>query len=265
MPKKKKNIPWKEAIIHVLAKAGNALRSEEIADEVGRLKLRTNLGATPNNTVHSIVSQSIKIDGGSSPFVKTGLSEFSLRDAGLPDSAPQASGAPKVEFESASPTGLIQAFGMYWSRADVSWKVSPKLLGQQNPDSTAVDFNEQRGVYLLHDGREVMYVGRTIDRSLGRRLNEHLTDRLRGRWDRFSWFGLRPVDNSGRLGPYQAKLVEEAEIIAIMEALLIEGLEPRQNRKRGDDFRAVEYIQARDPDLERARKQELLDDLRKRI
>ncbi|MFQ6608184.1 MAG: hypothetical protein ACE5EE_06555 [Fidelibacterota bacterium] len=34
-----------------------------------------------------------------------------------------------------------------------------------------------------------------------------------------------------------------------MEALLIEGLEPPQNRRRGDDFSAVEYLQAEDTDL----------------
>jgi hypothetical protein len=38
-----------------------------------------------------------------------------------------------------------------------------------------------------------------------------------------------------------------------MEAVLIEGLEPRQNRKRGDDFKAVEYLQVEDPALERSR------------
>ncbi len=32
-----------------------------------------------------------------------------------------------------------------------------------------------------------------------------------------------------------------------MEALLIEGLEPPQNRRRGDDFDGVEYLQAEDP------------------
>jgi hypothetical protein len=36
-------------------------------------------------------------------------------------------------------------------------------------------------------------------------------------------------------------------LIATMEALLIEGLEPPQNRKRGDDFNAVEFIQAENP------------------
>ncbi len=30
---------------------------------------------------------------------------------------------------------------------------------------------------------------------------------------------------------------------------MIEGLEPRQNRKRGDDFRAVEFLQVADPEL----------------
>jgi hypothetical protein len=42
-------------------------------------------------------------------------------------------------------------------------------------------------------------------------------------------------------------------IVATMEALLIEGLEPPQNRRRGDDFRAIEYIQREDPELERRR------------
>jgi hypothetical protein len=32
-----------------------------------------------------------------------------------------------------------------------------------------------------------------------------------------------------------------------MEALLIEALEPGQNRRRGDGFAAVEFIQAEDP------------------
>jgi hypothetical protein len=31
--------------------------------------------------------------------------------------------------------------------------------------------------------------------------------------------------------------------------LLIEALEPPQNRKRGDDFSAIEYIQDIDPEL----------------
>ncbi|MBK8385370.1 MAG: hypothetical protein IPL11_06765 [Candidatus Accumulibacter sp.] len=40
-----------------------------------------------------------------------------------------------------------------------------------------------------------------------------------------------------------------ASMIGTLEALLIESLEPPQNRKRGDDFSAVEYIQDIDPEL----------------
>ena len=38
-------------------------------------------------------------------------------------------------------------------------------------------------------------------------------------------------------------------MIGTLEALLIEALEPPQNRKRGDDFSSVEYIQDIDPEL----------------
>jgi hypothetical protein len=39
-----------------------------------------------------------------------------------------------------------------------------------------------------------------------------------------------------------------------MEAVLIEGLEPRQNRKRGDDFQAVEFLQVEDPAVQQQMK-----------
>ncbi len=50
-----------------------------------------------------------------------------------------------------------------------------------------------------------------------------------------------------------------------MEALLIEGLEPPQNRRRGDDFRAIEYIQREDPELERRRLASLLGEIQSRL
>ena len=46
-----------------------------------------------------------------------------------------------------------------------------------------------------------------------------------------------------------------------MEAVLIEGLEPRQNRKRGDDFQAIEFLQVEDPKLEMNRKFALVQEL----
>jgi hypothetical protein len=49
-----------------------------------------------------------------------------------------------------------------------------------------------------------------------------------------------------------------------MEALLIEALEPPQNRKRGDGFSAVEFIQVPDPDLEDKRAKQVIDELLKK-
>lgn len=50
-----------------------------------------------------------------------------------------------------------------------------------------------------------------------------------------------------------------------MEAILIEGLEPPQNRQRGNDFNAMEFIQAEDPEIEKKKKQGFIDELRKKF
>src|SRR5262249_51477942 len=136
--------------------------------------------------------------------------------------------------ESEEQYDIVTSFGMFWRRNAVEWNATPKLLGMQQIGATPVDFNKQLGIYLLYDGREVIYIGRTTDRPLGLRLYEHTSDRLAVRWDRFSWFGLLPVSESGTLGTLPISY-EAAKIIPAMEAMLIEALEPRQNRKRGDD------------------------------
>jgi hypothetical protein len=50
-------------------------------------------------------------------------------------------------------------------------------------------------------------------------------------------------------------------VIITMEAILIEGLEPRQNRRRGDELQALEFIQVEDPSIERERKAALVREL----
>jgi len=47
-------------------------------------------------------------------------------------------------------------------------------------------------------------------------------------------------------------------LVSTMEALPIEGLEPPQNRRRGDGFNATEFIQTTDPEVERRRAKQLL-------
>lgn len=94
-------------------------------------------------------------------------------------------------------TGLVNAFGMFWERSRVDWSQQPQLLGQQQLGASVVNFCNERGVYLLHETQGVVYVGRVVGQTLGHRLFEHTKDRLSGRWTRFSWFGVYPVEESG--------------------------------------------------------------------
>lgn len=258
-------MPWKDAIIKVLKTNGEAMHYAEIAQQIQQRKLRSSVGATPANSVHITISSSIKNDGDESPFVKSGAGEFMLRRPVA--SAKQKGGAAisVEEDESVETGGIIQAFGMFWRREWVEWNSKPKLMGVQQEGATPVNFAEQTGVYLLHDGREVVYVGRMTENRLAARLSEHTRDRLNGRWDRFSWFGLLYVTNDGNLAETNLTSLTADDVITTMEALLIEGLEPRQNRKRGDAFRAVEYLQHLDPALKKKDQQRLLAEMQSKL
>ena len=132
------------------------------------------------------------------------------------------------------------------------------LLGAQLKAAKPVNFADRVGVYILYSGERVIYVGRITEPRLGPRLWDHMCDRLAGRWDRFSWFGVRTANDDGTLGPVPCGNYAVDMLVSTMEALLIEGLEPPQNRRRGDGFNATEFIQATDPEVERRRAKQLL-------
>jgi hypothetical protein len=224
-----------------------------ISEKIIADKLRITLGATPAATVNAQISASIKRDADNSPYIRVAKGTFALRKTGqfhAPAVKDKLTPAVEESDELEEQYDIVTSFGMFWRRDAIQWGATPKLLGMQQIGASPVDFNKQLGIYLLYDGREVIYIGRTTDRSLGRRLFEHTFDRMAVRWDRFSWFGLLPVSESGQLGALPA-IYEAAKMIPALEAILIEALEPRQNRKRGDDLSAVEYIQREDPEIQR--------------
>lgn len=257
------DLSWRDAITKVLEGESDPVHYAEIAEKIVAQGLKTQVGATPAASVAAELSTSLKQDGDASPFERVSRGYYRLRGtAAAPDAGAEAA---KAEEDAAQPeAGLVNAFGMYWRREFAVWN-PPRLLGQQQPGSTPVDFTQQRGVYLLHDRREVVYVGRTTDQGLGDRLKQHTVNRLNGRWDRFSWFGIYPVHDDGTLGAGAELAFTLDNLIATMEALLIEGLEPPQNRKRGDGFSAVEFIQVPDPDLVKKQQEQLLDQLKKSL
>ncbi len=254
MGKNAENTPWLQAIIQVLKEAAKPMHYTEIAQAVIDERLRKDYGATPAATVNANITWDLKHRPKKTPFVQVARGMFALQQAegsgaGAPlPIEPPPDAPPDAEKETVEESAvIIQAFGMFWRRDKVQWSNAPNLRGQQQQEATVVDFCDQRGVYLLHDGQRVVYVGQAADQPLGRRLYQHTTDRLNGRWDRFSWFGIRRVTADGKLVDADLKNVSAADIITTLEALLIEGLEPPQNRKRGEDFSAVEYLQAEDP------------------
>lgn len=260
------DMKWRDAIDKVLGDATTPLHYKDIAERIMSQEMRRNMGATPAATVNAIVTSSIKTEGDSSPYVRVSRGTFAMKSRGTMRAEERH--APAVDMseleDEEAQYEIVSSFGMFWRRDAVEWNSSPKLLGMQQIGATPVDFLKQLGIYLLYDGREVIYVGRTTDRPLGRRLYEHTLDRMSARWDRFSWFGLLPVSETGELGALPGT-VDGAKLIPALEAILIEALEPRQNRKRGDDLAAVEYIQAVDPEIEKRRVKATLDTVLKRM
>lgn len=244
---------WKEAIKKVLAESSTPLHYTEISEQILSRGYYETDGATPAATVNAQLASSIKHDGEKSPFIRVGKGIFAVKNSPAASIevlalTPNKELETLVESEVESSESIIHSFGMYWQRDLVVWRNDPKMYGKQQALSKTVDFGKQKGIYILYDHHTVVYVGRSIDRPLGKRLFEHTVDRLGSRWNRFSWFGLLDVTQEGSLRetPLNTSL---ASLVATLEALLIEALEPPQNRKRGDDFSAIEYIQDIDPEL----------------
>jgi hypothetical protein len=247
---KRKELPWIDAIQTVMRDSKQALHYKEVSEEILLRRLRTSFGATPHSTVNAYITGSIKKYGDQSPFVHVSRGVYQLREL-------QTTEYQREEVEHDDEDTTIRSFGMYWKRELVFWKNQPHLAGRELSASEVIDFNKQTGVYILYDNHVVVYVGRSVERPLGQRLYEHTTDRLSGRWNRFSWFGMYAVNTDGTLKIAEVKPTSST-LITALEAILIETLEPPQNRRRGDGLNAIEYIQAIDPNLKK-RKEALLD------
>ena len=254
-------LTWRQAIDKVLGASAIPLHYSEITERIIADGLRMSLGATPSATVNAQLSNSTKKDGAKSPYIRVAKGTYALAKSATTQSFTATGKLTPTVYESEESEeqyDIVTSFGMFWRRNAIEWSATPKLVGMQKIGATPVDFNKQLGIYLLYDGREVIYIGRTTDRPLGRRLYEHTSDRMAVRWDRFSWFGLLPVSEAGALGNLPLTY-DAAEMIPALEAILIEALEPRQNRKRGDDLSAVEYIQREDPEIHKKRVKESLE------
>lgn len=259
-------LKWKDAIEKVLNEEKKQLHYTEIAELIAERGYRKSLGATPQDTVSANITTDLNTNKDKSIFARVDKGYYILRkflsepdNTIIDESEPQIINHKVVTIDNHK---IINAFGIYWNRNLVHWKSTPDLLGIQQVGATEVNFKDQKGIYLLHDGRETIYVGQAIEQPLGKRLKDHTTDRLAGRWDRFSWFGFYPVTEDAKLN-LDAKFRDFTiqNLGDILEAILIESIEPRQNRKQGNSFQGIEYLQKEAPEIRKKQTEQMLREL----
>ena len=245
------NLTWQQAALRVLEEEGKPLRTTDVGELIAQRQYTANVGAAPTQQA--------------SVALRTLLKRRDIQQVGklyaLPDVASEAVQSAEAEAEAEYETATnpdrltVKAYGLYWARSLVNWASGSSLFGEAGGDR--VNFADQDGIYLLHNGNEITYVGQTRTqttvRGLYSRLQDHHRDRRKtDRWDSFSWFGFRPVDDNGGLGqaPQSAEL---GDVLNLIEAILIEGLMPRLNMQSAPNSKEWleenQYFQVEDPQL----------------
>jgi hypothetical protein len=138
---------------------------------------------------------------------------------------------------------LIQNYGLFWRRDRTHFGAGSNaghlkgiLAGAKR--SEPVDFRDQQGVYCLYDDNfRLVYVGQAggkNDQRLFDRLRQHRDDSVSDRWTKFSWFGVRQVNQSGKLKALKkAAHPVISDVLNHIEAILIAAAEPVHNRQGG--------------------------------
>ncbi|WP_455134914.1 HTH domain-containing protein [Schaalia cardiffensis] len=264
-------LTWIDAIVKVLRDRGEPMDYSQIAQAIideGLRNVSTSLN--PAASVNTTISLYSKNQRERCPVVRVSRGVYGLREWQKRDLTVGLSGGlrttdydlnfdvePQENATSIENQSIIACYGMYWRRSLVSWNTNPQLLGSLQVGSQAVDFSNQIGVYLLHDGSRTVYVGQVVAPRLGTRLFEHTRDRLGGRWDRFSWFGVRPVCEDGTLGNIDSGRLMFEAVVDALEAVLIEATEPPLNRRSGNQMTGLEFLQVEDSQLVAARQRAL--------
>ena len=134
----------------------------------------------------------------------------------------------------------IRNIGILWERKFIHWGwagVKGTLIGSNGRVDEA-DFRDQIGTYILYDKEmKAVYVGQAGvgNQRLFERLRQHTNDHLWNRWSYFSWFGLRAVNQDGRLSrldkPDRKYSVLVSDSLNEIEGMLIRVLEPRLNKQ----------------------------------
>ena len=106
--------------------------------------------------------------------------------------------------------------------------------------SPQVDLSTERGIYVLYNGYEIVYVGQTKN-PIADRLKTHTKDKKQ--WDSFSWYGIDCVMKDGQICKEKVLSTTPSTLIDALEAIVIVATEPCFNKQRGNNIRGQEYQQ----------------------
>lgn len=142
---------------------------------------------------------------------------------------------------------IVKSYGEFWNPEAVNWQAK-KLMGSWADGSTwrKNNFWSAKGIYVLYADFKPIYVGKALASSsgVGKRLCDHLSDRLVGRWDMFSWYSLqKPSKTHQGLNNLGARKLEVKDMVDTLEAITILVTDPPLNRKRESLVGAIEVEQ----------------------
>lgn len=253
---------WKDAIIYVLQ--NNKLNDEncsmhyrDITNSIIEQKLRDKYGKTPADTVNAQLTTNKdlfeSLGNGEYRLIRNNLNSPNIQTDLVGNCTAQTIADTENILHDPGFQSIINNYGMFWMRDGINWNHKPKLLGVQSTGASPIDLSDMRGIYMLYDGREVIYVGQAIKQSILQRLVQHTKNRLATRWNRFSWFGIDKINSDGKIIKLDNSITTSIDNLAnALEGILIEGLEPRQNRRQGDNF-GFEYYQEIDKEIAKDR------------
>ncbi len=197
--------------------------------------------------------------------------------------APILNETPKPKFTNNIKT-MIEAYGRFWNRDLVKWdgkKGDPRSLAgtlkrkkEGKPDIT-IETNcwDQEGIYVLYDGYDLVYIGEGNSTPLGARLSHHRKDHLKDRWNKFSWYGIRKINDSGTLKkhPVTGTKIRNKDYIkdyiTSLEAIAIYIADPPLNSQAGS-FKKPDLVTQKNYDerpLSELSDRELLEKILRRL
>lgn len=146
---------------------------------------------------------------------------------------------------------IVKSFGEFWNPDAVDW-ASKDLQGTWSDAgvSRTNNFWSAKGIYVLYADFRPIYVGKALADSsgVGKRLADHLSDRLVARWDMFSWYSLsKPSKTSTSVNLAGGRHLSTKQMVETLEAIAILITDPPLNRKRESLAGAIQVEQVGGP------------------